>query len=122
MILNGLGFAQQTLYLSHDFYRDKPISHLLGAGMKKEYLTDDCLGDALDAVYKYGVNKLFFELSYRAVQHYNIPILSKNLDGTSLLTHGESKSDEVNSVKVVFSGMDYSTGIGKSKWAFTKSS
>ena len=32
MILNGLGFANRTLYLMPHFFKDKPIERLLGEG------------------------------------------------------------------------------------------
>ena len=34
MILNGLGFTNRRLYLTHQFFQTKPIGHLLGASIK----------------------------------------------------------------------------------------
>ena len=34
IILNGLGFVAQPLYLFSNFFKDKAVEHLLGAGVK----------------------------------------------------------------------------------------
>lgn len=89
MIINSLGYTERTLYLSWDFYKDKPIEHLLGEGIKLSYLNDDRLGDTLDALYTYGVSKLFFHLSYHVHRYYNLKLVSKHLDGTTLSVSGK---------------------------------
>ena len=33
MILNGLGFSNRQLYLVPQFFENKPVAHLLGAGI-----------------------------------------------------------------------------------------
>jgi transposase len=59
IILNGLGFVSKPLYLFSQFFEDKAIEHLLGAGIKAEELNDDKLGRVMDKLYKYGLTKLF---------------------------------------------------------------
>lgn len=93
MIINGLGYTERTLYLTPDFYSDKPVEHLLGKGIKASYLNDDCLGETLDALFDYGVSKLFFHISYNAHKCYNLKIVSKNLDGTTLSVSGKGNAD-----------------------------
>src|SRR5437588_8599836 len=44
MILNGLGFSNRQLYLVPQYFANKPVEHLLGAGITAEMLNDDCLG------------------------------------------------------------------------------
>ncbi|MHC5733147.1 MAG: DUF4277 domain-containing protein, partial [Nostoc sp.] len=44
MILNGLGFVSSPLYMFPEFFKDKPCEHLIGKGVKAEYLNDDKLG------------------------------------------------------------------------------
>ena len=51
MIINGLGFTGQTLYMFPDFYEDKPIYQLIGEGIQAEHLNDKILGRALDSLY-----------------------------------------------------------------------
>ena len=38
MLLNGLGFANRRLYLVSQFFKTKPVEHLLGAGITAEDL------------------------------------------------------------------------------------
>ena len=58
MILNGLGFVNQRLYLMPQFFESKPTERLIGKGIKSEQINDDTLGRALDALYDYGVTAL----------------------------------------------------------------
>ena len=51
MILNGLGFSNRQLYLVPQYFANKPVEHLLGAGISAEMLNDDCLGRTLDWLY-----------------------------------------------------------------------
>ncbi|MDJ0661433.1 MAG: DUF4277 domain-containing protein [Crocosphaera sp.] len=44
IILNGLGFTSQPLYLFPKFFEDKATEYLLGDGIKAEYLNDDKSG------------------------------------------------------------------------------
>jgi len=51
MILNGLGFVGRTLHMYPEYFRDRPVEHLLGKGIKAEYINDDALGRCLDQLY-----------------------------------------------------------------------
>ena len=57
MVLNGLGFVNQRLYLMPKFFWDKPTQRLIGEGIQPEHLNDDVLGRALDAWYEFGVTE-----------------------------------------------------------------
>ena len=63
MILNGLGFTQNPIYLTPKFFADKPIELLIGEGVKPEFLNDDALGRTLDKCYDYSVMQLFAEVA-----------------------------------------------------------
>ena len=54
MILNGLGFTSQRLYLFPNFFMTIPTEKLLGKGILPADLNDDVVGRTLDAIYKYG--------------------------------------------------------------------
>ena len=70
MILNGLGFLNDRLYMHSLFFEDKPVASLLGKNITSEHLNDDALGRALDAIYDYGTTKLFSELAFEiATEH-----------------------------------------------------
>lgn len=90
MILNGLGFANRTLYLTPDFFADKPVDILLGADIKAEDLNSHSLGTALDALYYGGISEIFHTVSLQAIRTYGIEIKSRHLDGTSFMVHGDS--------------------------------
>src|SRR5512144_1498406 len=67
MILMGLGFTQRALYLTPQFFADKPVGRLLGAGLAAEHLNDDALGRALDAIHAYGVELFYYLLAVGVV-------------------------------------------------------
>jgi transposase len=41
MVLKGLGFVNQRLYLMPMFFQNKPTPQLIGPGMAAEHLNDD---------------------------------------------------------------------------------
>jgi len=46
MILNGLGFVNQQLYLVPHFFQNKPIPRLIAPAITAAHLNDDTLGRA----------------------------------------------------------------------------
>ena len=58
MVLNGLGFINQALYLVPRFFQHKPTSRLIAPRVAPAQLNDDALGHALDTLYAYGVTEL----------------------------------------------------------------
>ncbi len=66
MVLNGLGFSNRQLYLVPQFFANKPVEHLLGAGITADQLNDDCLGRTLDWLYAHDLTKLFAGIASRA--------------------------------------------------------
>ena len=50
MVLNGLGFVNQQLYLIPTFFQNKPTERLLGPGIAAAHLNDDVLGRTLEAL------------------------------------------------------------------------
>jgi transposase len=59
MVLNGLGFINQALYLVPHFFQNKPTSRLIAPRVTPKQLNDDALGRALDTLYAYGVTELY---------------------------------------------------------------
>ena len=72
MILNGLGFANRTLYLMPHFFKDKPIERLLGEGIKAEHLNDDTLGRAMDSISDCGTSNFYADIPHPITQNPNI--------------------------------------------------
>ena len=94
MILNGLGFVSRPLYLTPEFFHNKPVDLLVGEGLEAQDLNDDCLGRALDKLFGHGVTELFTAVSARAMRVFNLETHYAHLDSTSFGLHGTYESDE----------------------------
>ncbi len=93
MVLNGLGFVNQRLYLMPRFFQTKPTERLIGAGIGAEHLNDDTLGRALDALYDYGVTELFRNLAAHAALRLGLKPRYAHLDSTSFHLDGRYNSE-----------------------------
>jgi transposase len=89
IILNGLGFVAQPLYLFSNFFKDKAVEHLLGVGVKAEELNDDKLGRVMDKLYKYGLSNIFLFIGLEVIKKYGISTKYSHLDSTSFHLHGK---------------------------------
>jgi transposase len=94
MILNGLGFVSRPLYLTPEFFQNKPVDLLVGEGVEAADLNDDCLGRALDQLFEHGVTELFAKVSANALQVFGIETQYAHLDSTSFGLHGEYETEE----------------------------
>ncbi len=94
MILNGLGFANQTLYLTPEYYSDKPVDVLFEGDLDAKDLNSHSLGSTLDALWESGVSRLFFHVALRGVKQYGVKTLSRHLDGTNFAVHGGKYKEE----------------------------
>jgi len=92
LVLNGLGFSNRRLYLVAQFFADKPVEHLLGAGILAEDLNDDCLGRTLDWLYEHDVTRLFAGLAVRARRAFGVEVGRLHADTTSFSVHGQYAS------------------------------
>src|SRR5438067_243353 len=88
MILNGLGFSNRQLYLVPQYFANKPVEHLLGAGISADMLNDDCLGRTLDWLYAHDPTKLFAGIASRARQVFGISARQVHVDTTSFSVSG----------------------------------
>jgi transposase len=93
MVINGLGFVQQALYLTPQFFKARPTERLVGEGIRPEHLNDDTLGRALDSLYDYGVTELFRDLAAHGAAQIGLAPRFAHLDATSFLAHGEYDSE-----------------------------
>jgi len=57
MVINGLGFANHTLYLMPEFFEDKPVDHLIGKGITANDLNQNLLGRNLDSIYAFDLGR-----------------------------------------------------------------
>lgn len=105
MILNGLGFLNDRLYMHTQFFEDKPLNKLLRDGIEAEHINDDALGDCLDAIYKYGCSKLFGEIAFKIAYEQKLFSKFSRIDTTSLSVYGdyaEQDSGQEKEFKVTY--------------------
>lgn len=89
MILNGLGFMDDRLYMFPEFLDNKPVERLFRPGIKANHFNDDSLGRCLDAISDYGPTKLFCELSFKIGQKFKLLGKTAHFDTTSLIVYGD---------------------------------
>ncbi len=97
MILNGLGFTNRRLYLTHQFFASKPTEVLLDENIQSSDITDYTLGHALDEIAAYGSSKLFSEIGFDIALENNLLGNLNHLDTTSISVQGayNVESDDV---------------------------
>jgi transposase len=93
MILNGLGFLNDRLYMHPKFFEDKPVSRLFGEGIKAEHFNDDALGRALDKIYEYGTTKLYSEIGFEIAQERGLLGKTARIDTTSFSLEGDYETE-----------------------------
>ena len=88
MILNGLGFIDDRLYMFPEFLANKPVDRLFSPDVLADQFNDDALGRCLDAISKYGVTKLFSELAFEIGTEHKLLGHTAHFDTTSLTVYG----------------------------------
>jgi transposase len=89
MIINCMGFLTAPLYLFSEFFEGKATEHLIGAGIKAEYLNDSRIGRVLDQIYEYGITILFVKIAILMAERFKIETKIAHIDGTSMAVHGK---------------------------------
>jgi len=82
-------FQQSPTVLVPQYFANKPVEHLLGAGISAEMLNDDCLGRTLDWLYAHDPTKLFAGIASRARQIFGIKTQQIHIDTTSFSVSGQ---------------------------------
>ena len=80
IILNGLGFISQPLYLFPKFFEDKATEHLLGKGILPEHLNDYKIGRVMDKLWEYGLSKIFMLIALSAAKKYKVNLEFSHFD------------------------------------------
>jgi transposase len=93
IILSGLGFQDRRLYSVDRFFKHRPVEILFGRGISWDCFSDDALGETLDRIYKFGVDKFFSEVITKIFfnNKYLYSGLS-NIDTSSLSLTGKFKN------------------------------
>ncbi|HLP90259.1 MAG TPA: IS1634 family transposase [Nostocaceae cyanobacterium] len=89
MIINGLGFVSKPLYMFPEYFETISCEHLIGAGIKPEYLNDDKLGRVMDKLFIKGLDTIFFIIALKAAQKFGVSLSTSHLDSSSMHVHGE---------------------------------
>jgi transposase len=108
MVLNGLGFVNQQLYLVPHFFQNKPLARLIAPGIQAHQLNDDTLGRALDTLYDFGVTALYSLIAATAAQRLGLAPTFTHLDSTSFHVDGRYNSEEAPDEQVVHITHGYS--------------
>jgi transposase len=93
MILNGLGFVNQRLYLVPEFFYNKPVDRLLGGGITAEQLNDDTFGRTLDAIYAYNPTELYAHVAATSCVLLGLKPRFAHMDSTSFHVDGQYNAD-----------------------------
>ena len=89
MIINGLGFVSKPLYLFPEYFETIACEHLIGTGVKPEYLNDDKLGRVMDKLFIKGLDTIFFIIAVKAAQKFGVSLSTSHLDSSSIHVHGQ---------------------------------
>jgi transposase len=108
MVLNGLGFINQALYLVPRFFHNKPTYRLISPRVAPEQLNDDALGRALDTLYDYGVTELYSLIATTAAKRLGLAPRFAHLDSTSFHVDGRYNSEEEPEAEVIHITRGYS--------------
>jgi transposase len=108
MVLNGLGFINQALYLVPRFFQNKPTYRLVSPRIAPEQLNDDALGRALETLYAHGVTELYSLIASTAAERLGLAPRFGHLDSTSFHVDGRYNSDEEPEAEVVHITRGYS--------------
>ena len=103
MVINALGIVNRPLYLTPEFYAQRPVSQLIAPGIAASDLNDDSLGRALDALFAAGLTRVFEHTASRAISAMGIdPGSRRHLDTTTFSFHGSypGQSDEEGTVQI----------------------
>mgnify|MGYP000897922604 CR=1 FL=1 len=105
MILNGLGFTSQRLYLFPNFFMTVPTEKLLGEGITSSDLNDDLIGRTLDAIYRFGPTELFNKISLQVMRQQSLGTQLIHVDTTNFSVSGKYEGDApdgTDSIKITF--------------------
>lgn len=94
LILNCMGFLSAPLYLFSEFFMGKGTEHLLGEGIKAEYLNARRISRVLDKLYLHGVTSIFMTIAVEVVKKFGVSMTSVHGDSSSFYVHGSYESGE----------------------------
>ena len=101
MVLNGLGFVGQRLYLFPSFFEKLPVDRLLGKEVVPSDLNDDVLGRTSDAIFEYDPTDLFNEIVLKVMDKVDFDTKLLHIDTTSFSVHGMYEDEDIgNTIEI----------------------
>jgi transposase len=101
MILNGLGFTTKPLMLTPQFFENKALGLLIKEGAKPEQFNRHKLGRVLDAIAKFGCEKLFNTLALSVCKKEDVNMKFAHGDTTTYSLSGEYDVDsDTHTIKI----------------------
>ncbi len=94
MIINGLGFTNRRLYLTSQFFQDKPVEKLLGKDIQAKDITNHALGLALDDINEYGETSLYGRIAMDIALEHKLFGHANRIDTTSFSVEGEYEQNQ----------------------------
>lgn len=103
MVINGLGFTSRPMYLSPQFFANKPVDLLIGSDISSSDLNDYQFGKTLDALYAYGTSRLFEELGSKIFLQEGLGLRIGHYDTTSVSVYGQDyQAEDAQAVSITF--------------------
>lgn len=102
MVLNALGFVGRPLYLTPEFFSNKPVDLLIREGLTSEDFNDDSLGRGLDILYEAGITEVFAHVASHALDVFGIEHNFVHLDNSSFSLEGDyaTPSEDPKAIRI----------------------
>lgn len=71
------------------YFETIACEHLVGTGVKPEYIKDDKLGRVMDKLFIKGLDTIFFIIVLKAAKKFGVSLSSSHLDSSSIHVHGQ---------------------------------
>jgi len=102
MVINGLGFVGQRLYLFPEFFENISVERLFGKNVTREDLNQYAIGETLDRISEYGSTKLFMDIVLHVMNRLPISCHLFHTDTTSVSVYGDYESEEEGTIDITF--------------------
>ena len=102
MVINGLGFVGQRLYLFPEFFENISVERLFGKNVTREDLNQYAIGETLDRIYEYGSTKLFMDIVFHVMSCLPISCHLLHTDTTSVSVYGDYENEEEGAIDITF--------------------
>ena len=89
MVINALGFSSRPLYLSPEFFSNKPVELLFRSELSPADFNDDSMGRALDTLFENDITTIFGKVASHALSCFGIKHRFFHLDTSSFSFYGQ---------------------------------